>query len=357
MSEKPLYHGPGRKLGSLSLIQPVRRIIRAGLIKHFFSAILLLFFWANLTGCGGETKEEVKLGFEFKEAVHLGMRGFELSTPSIYPDQEYGGVYISGGNVNTIFRYHPMEGLNTYIEPVEVPSDARGVGAFCYADGDFFFRPVVPPEPNVGGLPAVYQLTRQGRIRLYELPDEAFEEVRDLGVIVYIGDGKLLFETTPRGPFATVDMVTGEALRHPTEPPPREAVQTLVPDFGAREIYVVRRAKDMSIYFLRYSFDGSYRGPAYIHRREFLAAAASSGDVHFIQYASGMVDTYDFRFTQTGSFDFRKLAPPGYKIFLGFTIVWDMAYLVGQRGPVGSPKGYDLLVFRMVKGKKSKDRR
>jgi hypothetical protein len=49
----------------------------------------------------------------------------------------------------------------------------------------------------------------------------------------------------------------------------------MVPDFGAEEVYIVRRAKDMSIYFLRFRFGGKYRGAAYAQRREFFSSAAS----------------------------------------------------------------------------------
>jgi len=314
-------------------------------------AVLFTILFVNCSE--KESREQVSIGFEFEQAVQLNLGGVELSTPCVYPDTEYGGLYIAGANTNSIFYYDMQDGLRIAVEPPVVPPGAEGVGAFCYVDGDFFYRPAVGPGPAADLPPPLYQLTAQGRIRPYDLPWEPFQEVRELGLIVYLGDGKLLLETRPRGPFATVDLITGNALRLPTEPPLRGVVQAMAADFGAKEVYLIRRAKDMSIYFLRYALKGTYRGPAYIHRREFFDAAASVGDTHLVQYTSGLVDLYDFRWSRFRTFDFAKLAGSNYSMFLGLTTVWDKAYLIGQRGHMGKPEGYDLLVFNINKGKEA----
>jgi hypothetical protein len=327
------------------------RCIKPGFCPAITIGFAVLFTMLFVNCSAGESREQAGIGFEFEQAVQLNSGGVELSTPCIYPDTEYGGLYIAGGNSNRIFHYDTQEGLRIAVEPSDVPPGAEGVGAFCYVDGDFFYRPAVESGVGTGLAPALFQLTAQGMVRPYELPSEPLQEVCELGLIVYLGEGKLLLETRPRGPFATLDLITGNVLRLPTEPPLRNVVQTMVADYGAKEVYLIRRAADMSIYFLRYAFKGTYRGPAYIHRREFFAAAASVGDIHLIQYASGLVDAYDFRYTRLKTFDFAKLAGSNYSMFLGFTTVWDKAYLIGQRGPKGKPEGYDLLVFNLNKRK------
>jgi hypothetical protein len=303
-----------------------------------------------MSGCGGAQKEQADFSFEFEQAVDLNASGYELSTPVLYPDQEYGGVFIGAGNSNAILQYDPVEGLKTYIQPAEIPAGAEGIGAFCYANGDIFFHPGEKTIAAEGGVPDIYQLTRNGRIRKYVLSDTGFEDVRNLGAMVYVDPGRLLVETSPRGPFATLDLISGTTLRYPTEPPPGGTIQKAVPDFGAGEVYVERRAKDLSIYFLRYTFKGTYRGPAYVHRRALFVAAATHRKVHLIQYVSGAVDVYDFRFTQLSTFDLAKVTTGKYDAYFGLTVVWGTAYVIGQKGPIDNPTGYDLLVYKVKTG-------
>ncbi len=311
------------------------------------SAMLILAACLIFSGCGGASQPKEEPSLELQGVIPLGMAGFELSSPVVYPEIEYGGIFIAGGNTNAIYKYHPDEGLTTVVEPQDVPEGVEGVGAFCYADGDFIFRPLVDKATPTNQLPRIFQLTRNGHIRQYNLPSESFEDVRDIGILVYLGDGKLLLETRPRGPFGTIDLVTGEVVREPAQPPPLDTVQNMVADYGAKETYLVRRAKDMSVYLLRYTFKGTYRGPAYVQRREFIASASSVENNHFLQYASGLVDWYDFQYVRQGTIDVNKLVEADYGLYTGFTILGRTVYLIGQKGTVLEPRGCDLLVFNL----------
>jgi hypothetical protein len=261
---------------------------------------------------------------------------------------EYGGVYIAGSNTSDIIRYDPARGLDVFVHPEDIPAGAEGVASFCQADGDFFYLPA-NPDPGKTYTGSLYQLTSSGRIRQMNLPASLYDDVLGFGILVYFGKGRVMLETRPKGPFAIVDFIAGEIERSPVEFPPRGVLQTIVPDFSAEEIYLMRRAKDMSIYFLRYPFKGGYRGDEYILRTEFPAGAATFRDYHLFQYGSGKVDVYNFMFEKQRTIDLAELAVHKYTVMLGFMIVRGRAYVVGLKGPVGAPEGYDLLVFT-VKG-------
>lgn len=318
---------------------------RKSFTHGFLGVIITIVFTLAIGGCGDKGKADAGINFTFVKAVPLVIDGLELSTPLLIPDEEYGGVYIAAKNTNVIFRYDPVRGIEKYIEPAVIPQDANGVGAFCYADGDFFFRPATGDDYRKKPANILYQLTAGGRIRYQDLPPEVMEDVQDFGILVYLGDGRVLIETHPKGPFAIVDFVANEVERTPASFPERGAVTALVPDYGAREVYLQRRATDMSVYFLRFPFKGAYRGVKYISGRMFFAAAATVEDLHLMQYASGEIHTYDFMYKQVAECDLAKMTETKYSLMLGMTVVDNMAYLVGIKGSVTNPDGYDLLIF------------
>ena len=320
---------------------------RKSFIPAFLGVIISIVFTLAIVGCGDKGKGDEGFNFTFVEAVPLVIDGFELSTPLLIPDEEYGGVYIAAKNTNVVFRYDPVRGIEKYIEPNVIPRDAIGVGAFCYADGDFFFRPAAAADYRKKPSNTLYQLTAGGRIRYQDLPPEVMEDVQDFGILVYLGDGRVLIETHPKGPFAIVDFVANEVERIPASFPERGAVTSLVPDYGAREVYLQRRAADKSVYFLRFPFKGAYRGVKYISGRMFFAAAATVEDLHLLKYASGKIHTYDFLYKQVAEYDLAEMTENKYSLMLGMTVVDNMAYIVGIKGPVTNPDGYDLLIFEL----------
>ena len=320
---------------------------RKSFTPAFLGVIISIVFTLAIGGCGDKGKADEGFNFTFVKAVPLVIDGFELSRPLLIPDEEYGGVYIAAKNTNVVFRYDPVRGIEKYIEPTAIPQDANGVGAFCYADGDFFFRPATGENYRKKPANTLYQLTTGGRIRYQDLPPEVMEDVQDFGILVYLGDGRLLIETHPKGPFAIVDFVANEVERTPASFPERGAVAALVPDYGAREVYLQRRATDMSVYFLRFPFKGAYRGVKYISGRMFFAAAATVEDLHLLQYASGEIHTYDFLYKQVAECDLAEMTENKYSLMLGMTVVDNMAYIVGIKGPVTNPDGYDLLIFEL----------
>jgi hypothetical protein len=234
-----------------------------------------------------------------------------------------------------------------YAHPREIPPGAGGIESFCHADGDFFFVPSGVGDAGESPGSSLYQLTSGGRIRRMELPEDLYDDVLDFTMLVYLGEGRLLIETRPKGPFAIINFITGAIERHPVEFPPKGLNHVLVPDYGASEVYLVRRAKDKSVYLLRYPFKGGYRGDEYISRRELPAGAATLNDYHMFQYGSGMLDMYDFMFDKQLTVNLGSLAADEYTLMLGFVIVRDHAYVIGMKGPVQSPEGYDLLVFNV----------
>ncbi len=299
-------------------------------------------------GCGGKgAVGGGKPEFTFQAKIPLELEGIELSTPSLYPDTEYGGVYIAAGNSSDIYRYDPALGLELYVHPQEIPPGAGGIASFCYADGDFFFIPSVAGDTGESSGGLLYQLTSSGRIRRMEPPEDLYDDVLDFSTLIYLGEGRLLIETHPKGPFAIINFITGAIERHPVEFPPKGQNHVLVPDYSASEVYLIRRAKDKSVYLLRYPFRGGYRGDEYIARRELPAGAATVNDYHMFQYGSGMVDMYDFMFEKQLTVDFAGLAADEYTLMLGLVIVRDHAYVIGMKGSVQSPEGYDLLVFNV----------
>lgn len=299
-------------------------------------------------GCAG--LKAMDEGFDFKliEVAPLEVDGFTLSTPVMVPDIEYGGVYIASGNSFIIYRYDPVRGLEKFIEPVASPPDIEGIGAFCPAEGDFFFRPSDAISYQGKSSNRLYQMTRGGRIRAQDLPDEIMEDVQDFGILVYLGDGRVLMETDPKGPFAIYDFVANEVERAPSGFPGRESVERMVADYGAMEAYVIRRAVDKSVYFLRFPFKGGYRGVEYIQRREFFAGAVTVEGVHLIQYASGRVDTYDFMYNRLATCELAALTEKDYAMMLDMAVVDNLAYVIGAYGPGMNPSGYDLLIFELV---------
>lgn len=312
------------------------------------SCIAALLILLALHGCGdSKTMEE---GFDFKlvEVVPLAVDGFALSTPLMVPDIEYGGVYVAGGNSIIIYRYDPVRGLEKFIEPVASPPDMAGIGAFCPAEGDFFVRPSAALSHQGKPSSRLYQMTRGGRMRVQELPDEIMEDVQDFGILVYLGDGRVLIETDPKGPFAIYDFVANEVERAPTGFPVRESVDRMVADYGAMEAYVMRRAVDKSVYFLRFPFKGGYRGVEYIQRREFFAGAETVEGVHLVLYAVGMVDTYDFMYNRLATCELGALTEKEYSMMLDLAVVDNLAYVIGAYGPGMNPDGYDLLVFELL---------